>query len=76
MPSPRPLSPSEVRRLRGRHLADQRAGARRHRTLMAPCVLAASYLLLLAYLMGGGYGAGAASGLLPTAPWSALAGTE
>lgn len=77
-----PLSPHDRERLRARHLADQATAARR--TPTAPRlstrgsavdrgVLVAAYLLLLLYLLGGGYAVAVTLGVVPAIPGTAVA---
>ena len=76
-----PLSPGERDRLRARHLADQEAAGRRRsghppagpRPHRGICGLAS--LLVLAFLVAGGYSVAAATGVAPAFPGSALAGS-
>lgn len=75
---PLPLSSCEQDRLRARHLADQARAARQEAGAVAGQgvhggVLVVAYLLLLVFLLSGGYGVAATVGLVPAVAGSALA---
>ena len=71
-----PFTPSDLARLRARHLADQ-ADARREagpgRRLDVVAMVTA-HVLLVAFVVTGCYALAAATGLAPAVPGSALAG--
>ena len=75
---PLPLPPSERDRLHARHLADQAVAVRRQSRAVAGQgvhggALVVAYLLVLVFLLSGGYGVAATVGLVPAVAGSALA---
>ena len=72
----RPFTPSDLARLRARHLADQ-AEARRAPQAgrrLDVVALVTAHVLLVAFGVTGCYALAAAAGLAPAVPGSALAG--
>jgi hypothetical protein len=69
-----PLTPGDRARLRALHLADQAAAARRDRLhgTASAAMLAVALLLLVLFVVSGGYSLAAAHGMVPAAAWSAL----
>ena len=71
-----PFTPSDLARLRARHLADQAEARRETRTdrRLDVVALVSAHVLVVAFVVTGCYALAAAAGLAPAVPGSALAG--